>query len=95
VSLAVSPTPCGERRVSNAVGRMVLRKEERERERDWCGRKLLRRLGKSMDKGIHTLVVSVTVLPTPLVAPETVSVSPVTVPPRVLPSPPTILGCQK
>jgi len=39
-------------------------------------------------------VVSVTVLPTPLVAPDTVSVSPVTVPPRVLPNPPTVLGCQ-
>lgn len=33
-----------------------------------------------------------TVLPTPLVAPETVSVRPVTVPPRVLPRPPTGLN---
>ena len=35
----------------------------------------------------HTLVVSVTVLPTPFVAPPRVSVRPVTVPPRVLPRP--------
>lgn len=40
----------------------------------------------------HTLVVSVTVFPTPFVAPDTVSVSPVTVPPRVLPNPPTGIG---
>ena len=36
-----------------------------------------------------TFVVSVTVFPTPFVAPPTVSVRPVTVPPRVLPRPET------
>lgn len=44
--------------------------------------------------GCLTLVVSVTVFPTPFVAPETVSVIPVTVPPSVLPRPLTWVYCQ-
>ena len=39
----------------------------------------------------RTFVVSLTVLPTPFVAPDTVSVRPVTVPPRVLPRPETVM----
>lgn len=60
-----------------------------------CNQIGVEREGPMLAGLLRTLVVSVTVFPTPLVAPESVSVRPVTVPPRVFPSPPTRLGGQR